>query len=246
MKIINPSQLVPMDIFEGLEIDLAYAHSGNLLFGEAICRSGARLWLHLDLARVVLLAARRLRDQNLTLVVYDGLRTLEAQGRMLETQRVKDNPHWLREPNRLLSPPGAGGHPRAMAVDVALKDASGALLDMGTPFDYLAENGDAAHNPAHREFKGHSRQVMESRRLLDNAMLGAAANLGIPLIGLPAEWWDFRFPADIYNEYEPLSDAALPPAMRMTDAPANSGLPDFPPEHFEELKARLYEEIVSA
>ena len=217
MKIINPSQLVPMDIFEGLEIELVYAHPDNLLFGEAIYRKGARLWLYKDLAEIVLLAARRLQDQNLTLVVYDGLRTLEAQGRMLETQRVKDNPHWLEEPNRLLSPPGAGGHPRAMAVDVALKDASGALPDMGTPFDFLAENGDAAHNPAHREFKGHSEKVMENRRLLDSAMLGAAADLGIPLIGLPAEWWDFRLPADIYNQHEPLSDAVLPADMRMTD-----------------------------
>ena len=111
----------------------------------------------------------------------------------------------------------AGGHPRAMAVDVALKDASGALPDMGTPFDFLAENGDAAHNPAHREFKGHSEKVMENRRLLDSAMLGAAADLGIPLIGLPAEWWDFRLPADIYNQHEPLSDAVLPADMRMTD-----------------------------
>ena len=53
--------------------------------------------------------------------------------------RVKDNLHWLEEP-RLLSPPGAGGHLRGMAIDIGLEDAQGRLLDMGTVFDYLAED----------------------------------------------------------------------------------------------------------
>ncbi len=220
MKKITPDALLPMDRFTGdadkaLEIDLAYARADNLLFGERIYKSDARLWLHKDLANVVLRAAQILKTQGYTLVLYDGLRTSDAQKKMQQTQRVRDNPHWLEEPERLLSPPGAGAHPRGMAIDVSLKDEAGALLDMGTPFDFLAANSSAPHNPAHRNYPHHPPEIMQNREILYGAMLGAAKELNIPLIGLPAEWWDYRFPAEVYEQYAPLSDADLPPDMRM-------------------------------
>ena len=248
MKKIDPRELVPMDLFFGgenaaLEIDLAYAKDDNLLFSETIYREDARLWLHIDLAKIVLLASRFLARQGLTLVLYDGLRTIEAQARMANTKRSLANPQWTQGPERLLSPPGAGGHPRGMAVDVALKTAGGPLLDMGTPFDELAQDSSAAKNPAHRDYQGHSPEIMKNRKILDLAMLTAADALRTPLIGLPAEWWDFRQPAEIYNAHAPLSDADLPAQMRMTDTRFESAPADLPPKHFNELKAALEEEV---
>lgn len=222
MKKIKPESLVSMDIFEkegGLRIELAYARSDNLLLGEAVYRPDARLWLHKDLAEIVVAAAKTVKQQGLLMVVYDGLRTVEAQQKMLETARVKANPQWLREP-RLLSSPGMGGHPRGMAVDVAL-ERNGKLLDMGTAFDYLAEKSDPANNPAHRQHPKLSDEARSNRQILDEAMIGAAKALNRPLLALPQEWWDFRLPKEIYEAYAPLSDPDLPPEMRMT---LNSGV----------------------
>lgn len=214
---ISPDQLVSMDKVTELlplRIDLAYARADNFLFGEAIYRPEAKLWLHKDLADIVLHAAKVCHeDYNLRMVLYDGLRTVEAQEKMLKTERVQNNPHWLNEP-RLLSLPGAGGHPRAMAVDVSLETMDGTLLDMGTPFDYLAENAAAKHNAAHRDHL-HPAPIMQNRAVLDHAMYQAAAKLNRPLLALPQEWWDFRLPNQISRQYEPLHDADLPPNMRM-------------------------------
>ena len=209
------------------------------MLGEAIYRRNARLWLHEDLARIVLLACRICRkNHGFHMVLYDGLRTVEAQQKMLETVRVQQNPHWLEEP-RLLSPPGAGGHPRGMAIDIALETPQGQLLDMGTPFDFLAENAMPEHNPAHRQHSGLTANIRQNRHILENVMMQAAQILNIPLLPLPQEWWDFRLPSSIYERYNPLSDADLPRQMRMTDKISENNMPDFLPAHFEKLRTRL-------
>ncbi len=243
-KKIAPSDLVPMDMFTGdfpIQIDMAYARDDNLLFGERIYREDARLWLHRDLAEVVLRAARSIHERHgFGCVLYDGLRTVDAQDAMLKTARVGENPHWLEEP-RLLSPPGAGAHPRAMAIDMALVDADGALVDMGTAFDFLAERPDAAHNAAHREY-AHSEAILQNRAILTDAMHGSAQGAGKQLLALPQEWWDFRFPPSVYDAYDSLSDHNLPPQMTLVSANSDSHTVDFEPVHFERLK----QEVINA
>lgn len=222
MKIISPDQLVAMDDFADefpIHIDVAYARPDNTLFGEAIYRPEARLWLYKDLADIVLKASVLCYERHgCSFVLYDGLRTVDAQEKMLHTQRVLDNPHWLEEP-RLLSTPGAGGHPRGMAVDIELLDGQGRVLDMGTPFDYLAESSDPQVNPAHRAYVHLEAHVVKNRAMLTDAMMDAAEALGIPLVPLAEEWWDFRLPADVVNAYAPLSDTDLPAEMQVAKAP---------------------------
>ena len=193
-------------------IDLAYARNDNLLFGERIYRKNAKLWLHVSLANIVKNAATYcLENHNSRFILYDGLRTTDAQEAMMKTQRALDNPHWLEKP-RLLSPPGAGGHPRAMAIDIGLETLDGEFIDMGTAFDYLSENPEI--NPAHRAFP-HNQGVMDNRKILDDSMKQAAKFLNTPLLPLPEEWWDFRLPSNIYGQYEPLSESDLPAHMRL-------------------------------
>lgn len=215
---IPPQDLVCMNEYESthpLKIDLAYAQSDNLLFGEAIYKADACLYVHKILALVLLSAAEQVFETHgYTLIIHDGLRTTDAQARMLETGRVKDNPQWLQEP-RLLSPPGAGGHPRGMAVDVSVADSNGTLLDMGTPFDFLAKDPSAEKNPAHREYKDLSEGVRTHRNILDMAMKDAADAHGVKLLPLPQEWWDFRLYPQEYEQYAPLSDDDLPEEMRL-------------------------------
>jgi len=199
-----------------IRIELAYAQNDNLLFQERIYRENASLWLHKSLAGIVIKAAKTLKEHGYRLILYDGLRTIEAQRKMLQTEIVRHNPHWLEEP-RLLSPPGAGAHPRGMAIDCSLETPDGILVDMGTPFDFLSENAEPEHNPAHRDHPYHPDQIIKNRSILNDAMTSAASELKTELVLLPQEWWDFRLPSHIYEAYEPLHDRDLPPPVQMTN-----------------------------
>ena len=148
----------------------------------------------------------------------DCLRPLEAQQNIIDSDIVRAHPQWLEEP-RLFSPPGKGGHPRGMAIDVVLVRENGEELDMGTPFDYLTE--DKSINPAARDYASFGRgadkdaEIAANRKLLHDAMMRAAQDSGRELWPLPQEWWDFRFPNDYTAQYAPVSDSDLPPSMRI-------------------------------
>lgn len=101
-----------------------------------------------------------------------------------------------------------------MAVDVSLADPTGALLDMGTPFDFLAEDSSPAKNPAHREHPQNER-VCRNRAILDMLMRDAAREAGQPLLPLPQEWWDYRLLPDLYEQYAALSELDLPEPLRL-------------------------------
>lgn len=219
-EIIPTSDLVAFEDFVGahpVRVDLVYAkpaHRDNM-FGVGIYRAGARMLAHRDMATLVLRAAAICFAQSgYIFELKDCLRTVEAQALMMDTDIVKAHPHWTEEPNRLLSPPGRGGHPRGMAVDIVLIDKNGDEVDMGTRFDFLTE--DRNNNPAARNYTGFSTQVLENRRLLEDCMMQAAAEAGRELLPLPQEWWDFRFPNSYTSRFAPIRDADLPRELRMT------------------------------
>lgn len=217
---IAADDLLPLEDFTNshpLRVDLVYAqekHPDNM-FGCAIYRADARMLCHRKFLPIILDAALLCHAQSgLSFELKDCLRTVEAQEMMRQTDIVKANPHWLEEPNRLLSPPGKGGHPRGMAIDIILLDANGDEVDMGTRFDYLTP--DPARNPAARSFRDLPADVLARRQLLENCMMQSAAKHELPLLPLPQEWWDFRFPRDLYDLYAPVQDVQMPPACRMT------------------------------
>jgi len=218
MKMLSPDQFIALDEYQNshpVRIELAYAfnHLPNI-FG-VIYHDEARLWIYEPLGRVVLKAAEYIFDTNrFYIVVYDSLRTVDAQRKMQQTEIARRNPQWFDEP-RVLSPPGAGAHPRGMAVDIGLMREDGTLVDMGTVFDHLAEDARPEANPAHRAYVHLTDEHRKNRDILNSAMLRAAGEVGIPLHLLETEWWDFRLPKDVYEQYEALSDVDLPPAMRM-------------------------------
>ncbi|MDD9900458.1 MAG: D-Ala-D-Ala dipeptidase [Alphaproteobacteria bacterium] len=219
MKILSRADFVALDDFvdtHPVKIDLVYAqpdHKDNV-FKTALYRSGARMWGYRDLVDIVLHAADIChKETGYIFELKDCLRPIEAQQRMIETEIVKANPHWLKEPDQLLSLPGQGGHPRGMAVDIVLLDANGDEVDMGTSFDYFTP--DPARNPAARDFTDLPDDVLENRKVLERAMLQAGAAAGHEILPLPSEWWDFRFRAAYSSRFKPVSDRDLPPEMRM-------------------------------
>jgi D-alanyl-D-alanine dipeptidase len=223
---IAAADLVALDGFTGthpVKIDLVYAktdHPDNM-FKTKIYRPDAKMWGHRELVPIILAAAQACFEKTgWAFEIKDCLRTVEAQALMRETAIVKAHPQWLEEPGRLLSPPGAGGHPRGMAVDIILVDKNGEEIDMGTRFDYLTE--DRNNNPAARNYtrfgddETRNQRILYHRRVLEESMMQAAAAAGRELLPLPQEWWDFRFPASYSAQFEPIRDADLPPDMRMT------------------------------
>lgn len=204
---IDPHDLVPMDLFpaEPFAIDVVYTNPDNPenIFGTAVYHKNARLVLHRDLARIVLGVARKVRTRHgWTLILKDGLRPVEAQAALMETDIVKRNPHWLGEP-RLLSGPGQGAHPRGMAIDVSVEG-----IDMGTTFDAMVPE-------SARAYDGFPAEILTNRKNLELAFLESAAELNLHLLPLPSEWWDFRLTRDYSGRYDPLSDQDLPPPLKI-------------------------------
>jgi D-alanyl-D-alanine dipeptidase len=224
MKTIAPGDLVVLDEFVGrkpLRVDTVYAKAGHPdnMFGAAIYRPDARMLCHFQMAPLIVRAAELLHaETGHYLECKDCLRPLEAQQKIIDSAIVRAHPQWLEEP-RLFSPPGRGGHPRGMAIDVVIVDGNGEELDMGTRFDYLTP--DKSVNPAARDYidfgrgDAYNALVVENRALLTRVMMRAAEETGRTLWPLPQEWWDFRFPNDYTAEYAPVRDADLPPSLRM-------------------------------
>lgn len=223
-KQIPATDLQAFDDFTGVypvAVDLVYAqadHRDNI-FGSALYRREAKLWGHKDMVALVLRAAAICHSSHgWILEVKDCLRPVEAQVAMQETGIVRANPHWMQEP-RLLSPPGKGGHPRGMAVDLLPCTENGDQVDMGTRFDHLSK--DRSNNPAARDYtafsqdEAYNRMILENRGKLTAAMLEAAAENGMDLLPLPQEWWDFRFYNDYTNGFLPIFDSDLPEEMQM-------------------------------
>lgn len=215
MKTIPPSDLVDMRVLSrnaSYKIDMVYAdaHHPENIFDTAFYKKSAGLYLYKDLARIVIRAAETIRGYNMILVLKDGLRPVETQAAMQETDIVKANPQWMQGgDNRLLSPPGKGGHPRGMAVDVSLETLNGEHIDCGTPFDAMVPQ-------SRRDYTDLPQSCLHYRQLLTNTMSAAAKHYNIPLHPLSSEWWDYRYPAEIYNEYAPLSDSDLPDDRKIT------------------------------
>lgn len=237
MQKISPSDFIPMDIFVGCEpmsIDLVYANANHPrnIYGETIYHHKSKLWAHKAIAAVTVLAARILNQKtNYTFNLKDCLRTTDAQIAMTKTQIVKNNPDWLKEPNRMVSPPGSGAHPRGMAIDVCVLNSDGREIDMGTPFDDMDPR-------SYRSCGALPKAILRNRRLLEDAFMASAKVLGVDFLPLPSEWWDFRFPKKIYRHYKPLSDKDLPPKMQMTCKVENN-ISDFENAHFKALASAI-------
>lgn len=217
MKLLDPDDLVPMNLFERdfpLHINLIYAQPNNPdnHFGQLYHPEASLLWLHKDMAQIVLQASRLGYELfGWSLELLDGLRPVEAQEEMTK----------FGIPWQMLARPGQGGHPRAMAIDIFPHDRNGNKLDMGTPFDQFVEDYERDINYADRSITAFGKSpaenlnIWENRSKLTYLMLESSRQFNRDMFPLPHEWWDFRFPNDLTDQYAPLSEADLHPYQRL-------------------------------
>ncbi|MDR1556662.1 MAG: M15 family metallopeptidase [Tannerellaceae bacterium] len=165
-----------------LRISLSYATPCNFM-GEAVYKGISGIWLHPDAAAKLLKAQRLLQAKHpgYALLVYDAARPMSVQRRMWDLVKGTSQTNYVSNPAK-----GGGLHNYGMAIDVALTDASGKLLPMGTPFDYFGEEAHTNREEALLQSGRITREAFHNRHLLREIMRQAGFR---PIL---YEWWHFN------------------------------------------------------
>jgi len=163
----------------GIGVDLRYASPNNFV-GSDLYAPFDCAWIHREAAAKLEAAAEWLgrHAPGVRLVVLDALRPQRVQQRLWDT---------LDAPLRayLANPERGSIHSFGMAVDVTLVDASGAELDMGTPFDDMTEKSHPALEEALLAAGELTGPQVDNRKILRGAMSHAGWQ------GISREWWHF-------------------------------------------------------
>lgn len=148
---------------------MAYADTAN--FMHAKIYPCARCFLRPEVAEALDRANEIAKDKGVKLVIYDCYRPYPFQQVMYD---IVNDP-------RYVAPPGKGSnHNRGAAVDIALADENGELLDMGGAFDDFTEI-------SHYNSDNVSKIGKKNRKLLRNIMKKAG------FTPLSSEWWHFDY-----------------------------------------------------
>lgn len=148
---------------------MAYADTAN--FMQKKIYPCARCFLRPEVADALEKANELAGDKNLKLVIYDCYRPYGYQRVMYE---LVNDPQYV-------APPGKGSnHNRGAAVDLALADENGELLDMGGAFDDFSEI-------SHYGNESISKHARKNRKLLRSIMVKAG------FTPYDNEWWHFDY-----------------------------------------------------
>ena len=163
--------LVAVTEADGVLVDLRYA-TADTLTGAPIYHRPVAL-LRPEARDRLIAAASRAALLGLQLRLFDAFRPLDAQWALWRA---------LPDPRFVADPAGEEGmHPRGVAVDLTLAEASGADLPMGTGFDEMTPL--SAHDAVDL-----APEAIRNRALL----LGIMAATGWEHIA--SEWWHYQLP----------------------------------------------------
>ena len=183
---LNYGMLEAITEADGVLLDLRYATHDNVL-GRPIYGRATAL-LRPEARRQLVAAADRAQALGLRLKVFDAFRPLEAQWLFWEAAEDKT----------FVADPRLGGtHPRGIAVDLTLTDASSGIeMAMGTGFD------DFTVMSAHDRLDGLAPEAIRNRALLLGIMTAAGWAHYRP------EWWHYHLPGR--ESYAALSACEVP------------------------------------
>ncbi|MCR5862996.1 M15 family metallopeptidase [Flavobacterium sp. J372] len=153
----------------GIINKMAYATAENFMKQQIYpC---ARCFLRPEVAAALDRANEAAKDKGLRLVIYDCYRPYSYQKVMYD---IVNDP-------RYVAPPGKGSyHNRGAAVDIALANENGELLDMGGAFDDFSDI-------SHYDNEKVSETGRKNRKLLRKIMVKAG------FTPLSSEWWHFDY-----------------------------------------------------
>lgn len=166
------------DIDSTIRVDARYQRSDNFTGAPLPGYDANRALLRREAAEALGRVQARLSRQGLGLLVYDGYRPVRATLAMVEwaerTGRVAllDDGYIARRSR----------HNMGVAVDLTVVSrATGAPLDMGTPFDTFDESAHTANATG---------RVARNRSVLVDAMEAEG------FVNYEQEWWHFSYPVE--------------------------------------------------
>ena len=198
---MNDSKTAPdfvsvSDVIPDVLLDVRYYSTYNFV-GERINGYEAPLvLLTKEAAAALALVNADLRPKGLRLVLYDGYRPQQAVDhfvRWAENEDESMRPVFYPDVDQAdLFTRGfiarRSGHSRGSTIDLTLLgERSGALLDMGGPFDFFGPL-------SHPDFPGITPQQRANRYLLRDAMLARGFK------PLSTEWWHFTLVDEPYPD----------------------------------------------
>jgi D-alanyl-D-alanine dipeptidase len=159
-----------------VQVEPRYAAAQNVTGAPLPGYGAPEAWCRPELARALQAAAVDLADEGLGLRVYDAYRPARASLALVAWARAAGREDLLRD-GYIAS---RSGHAHGHTVDLTLIDlASGAALDLGTPWDDFTP---ASHRG------GVGGEAGARRERLRAAMVAQG------LVPYDKEWWHFRLP----------------------------------------------------
>ena len=165
-----------------IRVSLMYARAdnftGRILYGDL-----REAYLHPEAAEALAKAQRRLQQlrPDLSLIIFDAARPMSIQQRMWDV--VKGTPKHIYVSN----PKNGGGlHNYGLAVDISICRLNGDTITMGTKVDAMTTASHIDNEPLLVSQKRISKEAMENRRLLREAMQYGGYK------PLRTEWWHFN------------------------------------------------------
>ncbi|HXR83141.1 MAG TPA: M15 family metallopeptidase [Hanamia sp.] len=182
LQMINLQKYIP-----GIDLDLKYATRDNFMH-EKLYPHVHTTFLRKPAADALKKVVEDLKDQNLSLKIFDAYRPYSVTEKMWE--KVKDD-RYAADPSK------GSGHNRGAAVDLTLINLKTKKeLPMGTGFDNFTDS-------AHADFKDLPDSILSNRNLLKAVM----EKYGFKQ--LTTEWWHFYLPNSSSFELLDISFADL-------------------------------------
>ena len=174
--------IAPID--PSIKVDLKYGTTDNFM-NRVMYSMSDRAFAEENLARAVSAAQQLLKTINpsLSIIVYDAARPISIQRMMFDSVKGTPSERYVANPYDKIR---GGYHNYGLAVDIAIVDEQGKMLDFGTGYDSFSE---LAHpgNEAVLVNKGLiSMQAYENRMLL----YYITAKQG--LLPYEFEWWHYQ------------------------------------------------------
>jgi zinc D-Ala-D-Ala dipeptidase len=162
----------PVKLDNAIKLDIRYATPNNFV-GRAIYRE-ARAFLQKPAAAALVRIHRRLKKENLGLVIFDGYRPLSATKIFWEVTPAAKKKY-------VANPKNGSRHNRGCAVDLSLYNLkTGENVEMPTDFDDFTER-------AAPDYAGATKSQQKNREILRRAMESDGFQV------YAAEWWHYDF-----------------------------------------------------
>lgn len=163
-------EIIKLD--DSLKLDIRYATENN--FVGQVLYPQARAFLQLEPAEAIVRIHRRLKEQGLGLVIFDGYRPWSITKLFWEVTNEYEK-KFVADPER------GSKHNRGCAVDLSIFElATGKDLPMPSGFDEFTDRAAAAYS-------GGSADETANRELLIALMEAEGFTVN------PNEWWHFDF-----------------------------------------------------